>query len=316
MDNKRDKSVLVTGGAGFIGSHTIEALLFSGWSVRVLDNFSSGKRSNLPRAQDGLEVLEGDIRDYPTVLAAMTGMDACLHLAAQVSVSASIDDPPQSSLHNIVGFLHVMQAARARQITRVVYASSVAVFGDSTQLPLVETTERRPISPYGLEKRINEDYADLYHRLYGMHTLGLRYFNVYGPRQDPNTPYAGVIARFVSDLGYGKPLTVYGDGHQSRDFIFVKDVAQANLHALTSTADGVINVGTGKSINLLELISTLEQVTGHRTTIDFRPFRKGDVRHSSGDASRMSQVLGYIPEWTLGDGLRELIAATASSLTA
>lgn len=316
MNNNKVKSVLVTGGGGFIGSHTVEALLYAGLRVRVLDNFSSGKRTNLPRAQSGLEVLEGDIRDYPAVLVAMSDIDACIHLAAQVSVTASIENPPHSALHNILGFLHILQAARARQVTRLVYASSVAVYGDSTELPITETTPRQPISPYGLDKRVNEDYANLYHDLYGLNTLGLRYFNVYGPRQDPQTPYAGVIARFVNDIGCGKPLTVYGDGHQSRDFIFVKDIAQANVAALNSSAEGIINVGTGKRITLLELISTLEHVTGQQTDIDFHPPQNGDIRHSFGDTSRMTEVLNFTPQWTLRDGLHELIAKTGSSLTA
>lgn len=217
-------TVLVTGGAGFIGSYTVEALLYLGWRIRVLDNFSTGHIENLPDNPD-VTIFEADVRDYNAVNAAACGVDACLHLAAQVSVTRSIKEPALSVQHNIAGYLNVLQAARDNQVKRVVYASSVAVFGDSEHLPLNEATPLNPISPYGLEKRVNEDYAVLFRKLYGLSSLGLRYFNVFGPGQDISNHYAGVITRFVSNLKQGLPLTIYGDGTQSRDFIFVKDVA-------------------------------------------------------------------------------------------
>jgi len=305
------KTALVTGGAGFIGSHTVEALLASGWHVRVLDNFSSGHAENLPGNNPSLAVLEADVRDYSAVEAALTGVDACLHLAAQVSVTRSIEEPALSAQHNITGWLNVLQAARDKQIGRVVYASSVAVFGDSKHLPLTEATALAPISPYGLEKRVDEDYATLFRKLYGLSSLGLRYFNVFGPRQDASNPYAGVITRFASNLRQGLPLIVYGDGSQSRDFIFVKDVARVNAAALESAAEGVLNVGTGRSISLLELISALETITGEATTVNFEPARAGDIIHSYGDCSRIAHTLNFTPKWSIEEGLRELMLAVA-----
>lgn len=311
MNNKN--IALVTGGAGFIGSHTVEALLALGWHVRVLDNFSSGCIEYLPESHSALAVLDADVRDYSAVSLAAAGVDACLHLAAQVSVTRSIEDPALSAQHNITGWLNVLQAARANQVDRVVYASSVAVFGDNAHLPLVENSPLQPISPYGLEKRVDEDYAGMFRKLYGLSTLGLRYFNVFGPRQDPSNPYAGVITRFVSHLKQGKPLTVYGDGTQSRDFIFVKDVAQANAAALSSRAEGVLNVGTGHRVSLLDLISLLGKITGESTVLDFQPAREGDILHSYGDNAAISKVLNFSTKWSLEAGLRELVSETATA---
>ena len=249
---KRD--VLITGGAGFIGSHTARMLLASGCRVRVLDNLSSGSLGNLdPQAMaDGrLLFREGDVRDAEAVHSAVAGCDAVLHLAAQVSVHRSVADPLASAANNITGFLTVLDAVRRSGIRRFVYASSAAVFGEGPELPVSEASETGPVSPYGLEKLVNEQYAGLYQALYGVSSLGIRYFNVYGPLQDPDSPYAGVISKFAAALSAGRPLRVFGDGRQTRDFVYVGDVAQANVQALSSGLAGVLNLGTGQSVSLL-----------------------------------------------------------------
>ena len=230
--------VLVTGGAGFIGSHSVEHLLDQNIPVRILDDFSAGSRQYLP-AHSLLEIQEGDIRDCRSVKKAMEGMTHVLHLAAQVSVQASVDDPPRSCATNIGGFVNVLEAARSNGIQRMVYASSAAVYGRPEQLPLTETSEPRPCSPYGLEKYVNDQYATLFAKEFGISLLGLRYFNVYGPRQDPQSSYAGVISKFISMIEQEQPLSIFGDGTQTRDFIFVKDIAKANVHALQSDLKGV-----------------------------------------------------------------------------
>jgi UDP-glucose 4-epimerase len=304
------KHVLVTGGAGFIGSHSVEALLESGARVRVLDNFSSGKRSNLPDSSS-LSVISGDIRDGTTVDDAMAGITHVLHLAAQVSVPASVADPLGSSQHNVQGFLNVLDTARRAKVTRFVYASSAAVYGAPVELPLNEDSPVAPLSPYGLEKSINDQYAALYSQLYGISTLGLRYFNVYGPRQDPASPYAGVISRFASALANDEQLRVFGDGGQTRDFIFVKDVARVNLNALASPANGVCNIATGHSVTLLELIDTLAKCAAKTANVKHEPPAKGDIRHSSAAPRKMIELLAPPSMTPLAEGLTQLLEVTA-----
>ncbi len=226
------KKVLITGGAGFIGSHTADLLMEQGIPVRVLDNLSSGHRHNLPNQHALLEFIEGDITDADAVKKAMNGVSHCLNLAAQVSVVASLEDPEFSARQNIVGYINVLDAARTNGVERLIYASSAAIYGEPPELPLSEDVTVKQLSPYGLEKQINENYADLYRRLYDFSSLGMRYFNVFGPRQDPKSPYAGVIALFVDRITANKPVTILGDGMQTRDFIYVEDVARANVAAL------------------------------------------------------------------------------------
>lgn len=300
--------VLVTGGAGFIGSHSVEALLDAGARVTVLDNFSSGKRSNLPR-HAALSVVEGDIRDEALVRSLVEPATHVLHLAAQVSVRASVEEPVASASHNVTGFLNVLGAVRARREVRLVYASSAAVYGAPRELPLTESSACEPSSPYGLEKYIDDQYAALFRSLYDVSALGLRYFNVYGPRQDPASPYAGVISRFASRLNAGEPLTVFGDGQQTRDFVFVKDVARTNLAALRATATGVVNVGTGTCVTLLELIETLARCAGRVPEVRFDPPASGDIRHSAMRPDRIQEALRILPRTTLHDGLTALLQA-------
>ncbi len=301
-------NILLTGGAGFIGSHSIEAMLAAGARITVLDNFSSGKMENLPSSAN-LTVIRGDIREPATVDQAMQGISHVLHLAAQVSVPASVKDPLGSSQHNIQGFLNVIDAARRANVSRFVYASSAAVYGVPDQLPLNEQSPVKPLSPYGLEKNVNDQYAALYQKLYGLSTLGLRYFNVYGPRQDPASPYAGVISRFASAMIKGDPLHVFGDGGQTRDFIFVKDVALLNLRALQSNVDGVCNIATGHSVTLLELIDTLAKCSTCTPHIIHEPPATGDIRHSSVTPDKMFRQLGPQDTTTLADGLKQLLAS-------
>ena len=300
--------VLVTGGAGFIGSHSVEALLAGGSRVTVLDNFSSGKRANLPQHAD-LSVVEGDIRDEALVMRVVEPVTHVLHLAAQVSVRASVEEPVASAGHNVTGFLNVLGAVRSRPGVRMVYASSAAVYGAPRDLPLVESSACEPSSPYGLEKFVNDQYAALFRALYDVSALGLRYFNVYGPRQDPASPYAGVISRFASRLHADEPLTVFGDGQQTRDFVFVKDVARANVAALSCAETGVVNVGTGRSVTLIELVKTLARCAGRTPEVRFGPPAPGDIRHSAMRPDRIREMLGFLPGTTLHDGLRFLLQA-------
>ena len=303
------KQVLITGGAGFIGSHTADVLLSEGFAVRVLDNLSNGKRANLNASAlaDGrLGFIDGDVRDAAVVDAAVTGVDAVMHLAAQVSVPRSVADPVESSTHNIAGFLNVLDAVRRHKIPRMVYASSAAVYGVPEALPLTEANTAKPLSPYGLEKFINDQYAALYRELYGVSSVGMRYFNVYGPRQDPKSPYAGVISKFADGLEGASPLRVFGDGSQTRDFIYVGDVARANALALQSDVTDVLNVGTGTSVTLLDLIDAMKEAFGKPAEVRHEPPATGDIAHSATNPARLKQTLGWQPATTFVQGLRAL----------
>ncbi|MGL5632934.1 MAG: NAD-dependent epimerase/dehydratase family protein [Azovibrio sp.] len=304
---------LITGGAGFIGSHTIDALLQEGKQVRVLDNFTTGKQDNLPE-HPFLEIIRGDIRDVSAVEKAMSDVTHVLHLAAQISVAASVENPQNSSIQNISGFLNVLDSARRAGVQRFVYASSAAVYGIPHALPLCETSPTAPLSPYGLEKLINDQYASLFKELYGTSTLGLRYFNVYGPRQDPASSYSGVISIFLSRLEQDKALTIHGDGSQTRDFIYVKDVAKANLAALESNLNGVCNLATGNSVSLLTLAETLGTVLHKTPRIEFTPERTGDIRESSSINTRLKDSLGITHFTSLHDGLSETSREAATPL--
>ena len=301
--------VLVTGGAGFIGSHSVEQLLESNIPVRVLDNFSTGSRQYLP-THSLLEIQEGDIRDAASVRKAMEDMTHVLHLAAQVSVQASVDDPPESCSTNIGGFVNVLQVARSYGVQRMVYASSAAVYGRPIRLPVSERDIPQPCSPYGLEKYVNDQYAALFAKAFGISLLGLRYFNVYGPRQDPQSSYAGVISKFISMIQQQQPLSVFGDGMQTRDFIFVKDVAKANVQALQSEMTGVCNVATGTSVSLRHLIEVLSRCVNQKLKIVHHPAREGDIPFSEAHTDLFHSVLDPKNLTNLDDGLQMLINAT------
>jgi UDP-N-acetylglucosamine/UDP-N-acetyl-alpha-D-glucosaminouronate 4-epimerase len=305
---------LVTGGAGFIGSHIVEALVTRGEQVRVLDNFSTGKRENLELAtavaasRGLLEVVEGDIRDLGTVRQAMAGVNYAIHHAAIVSVQQSMDDPLTTHAVNVTGTLNVLQAAREGGVKRVVLASSCAVYGDNDDLPLQETAAPRPLSPYAASKWAAEVYCQAFTRAYGLSTVCCRYFNVYGPRQDPNSDYAAVIPRFVARMKAGRPPVIYGDGQQTRDFVVVDDVVRATLLACEVGGNGeqVFNVASGHRVSLLELVDTLNGLLGTSLAPEFAAERVGDIRHSAGAGERLAAQVGYRVDTPLAEGLKKL----------
>ncbi|APZ44646.1 NAD-dependent epimerase/dehydratase family protein [Acidihalobacter ferrooxydans] len=296
---------LVIGGAGFIGSNTVDLLLEEGYRVRVIDDFSTGRMENLPVTHPQLEIITGSLED-PTILhSAFSGVAGVLHLAAQISVQRSMEEPVRSCERNIVGFLRVLEEARQHSI-RVVYASSAAVYGDPEVLPLREDSPIQPISPYGLEKYSNELYAQLYGKMHGLSQMGLRYFNVYGPRQDPKSQYSGVISRFIEQLSQDQPLTVRGDGLQERDFIHVSDVARANMTALIKPVDGVVNVASGQVITIRDLAELLIQLNDEKGKIQWVPSLPGDISRSRADVRRMENEL-VRPITQLNTGLQSLL---------
>ena len=308
------RRLLVTGGAGFIGSHLVERLLRDGHTVRVLDDFSSGKRENLAFARPGdpLEILDGDIRDPCVVAAAVRDVDGVFHQAALVSVPRSVEAPALSCDVNAHGTSRVLDAGRRAGVRRVVAASSAAVYGDMSDRPVSERTLPRPLSPYGVDKLYVEQLGTLYHALYGMETVSLRYFNVFGPRQDSSSPYSGVISIFVARLLAGEPVTVYGDGEQSRDFTFVADIVDANLRAMFGAYAGpaALNVGSGVPTTLNALARTLGQLVHVEPRIEYASPRVGDIRHSCADIAAIQAALGYVPRWRLRAGLEALVAAS------
>ncbi len=313
MNEETGKRMLVTGGAGFIGSHLVEYLAECGYEVRVLDNFSTGKPANLENLGGGrlkagrdFEVINGDIRDMGTVDRAMSGVVGVFHQAALGSVPRSVEDPVTTQRVNADGTLNIFVAARKHGVARVVFASSSSVYGSSEKLPKVEGDEGFPLSPYALTKKVNEDFGRLFKDLYGFETVGLRYFNVYGPRQDPDSQYAAVIPRFVTALLSEKPPTVYGSGLQTRDFTFVRDVAEANLLAMKAGPEAcgrAFNIGRGDRYSLLELLDALKDLLGARMEPVHEPPRPGDVMHSSADASLARDVLGFASRFDLRKGL-------------
>lgn len=300
--------VLVTGGAGFIGSHSVDALLAAGARVRILDDLSTGSLTNIAHVREQVELVEGDIRDAACVTRSMQDITHVLHLAALVSVPASIEDPIHSHSINSAGFINVMDAARRAGVQRMVYASSAAVYGVPAQLPLDDASPVAPLSPYGLEKLVNDQYAALYGALYGLSSLGLRFFNVYGPRQDPSSSYSGVISKFADWAIRGAAFSVYGDGLQTRDFICVTDIARANVAALQGSARGVINLATGTSVTMLQLAHAFEAIGGHPIEVRHLPARTGDIVHSAVTPNRMRDELGLREMVPLQEGLGLLLA--------
>ncbi len=300
---------LVTGGAGFIGSHIVETLVRRGEAVRVLDNFSSGKRENLATVRDAIELIEGDLRDLESVRAVMRGVDYVLHLGAIVSVPASVDDPLTTHAVNATGTLHVLLAAREAGVRRVVFSSSSAVYGQHLP-PHHEALAPQPLSPYAASKLAGEAYGRAAWEAYRLPFVTLRYFNVYGPRQDPHSYYAGVIPAFIGSLLKGQAPIIYGDGHQARDFVYVTDVVEANLRACVSekAVGQVINVASGRSVTVLELLATLVALLDVKVEPVFAPPRTGEVRFSAAQIAKMPDLLGFIPQVDLAQGLAQTIA--------
>ena len=304
-------TTLITGGCGFIGSHIAEALRADGIPVRVFDNLSSGKLANLKGFDVGIEVIQGDVRDPEALRQAMQGVNQVFHEAALVSVAVSVEQPEENDAINIRGTLNVLQAARAAGVKRVVFATSAAVYGNNPDLPKRETMLPEPESPYALAKLAGEYYLRLYSRLYGVETVALRYFNVFGPRQDGKSMYSGVISRFMDDIRQGRAPTIFGDGGQTRDFVFVKDIVQANLLAMRTpgVSGEVYNVATGKQVSLLQLWDRLKHITGSSLEPRFLDPRSGDIRHSLADIDKIRKRLGYQPKFSLDEGLRALLGS-------
>jgi UDP-glucose 4-epimerase len=304
--------VLVTGGAGFIGSHLVERLLADGAAVRVLDNFSTGNRTNLAfreGVRERLEIIEGDLRERPVVERAMRDVRLVFHQGAMRSVPRSVKDPLGANEHNVNGTLHVLEAARAAGVRRVVYASSSSVYGDRPDLPKREDQPPSPVSPYAVSKVAGEQYAAVWTRLYGVETVGLRYFNVFGPRQDPASEYAAVIPRFILWALAETPLEVHGDGTQSRDFTYIDNVVEANLMAARApdVAGEVFNVGCGRQVSLLEIIARLESIFGRSLARRHTPARPGDVPHTLADIGKSKRLLGYSPLVDFEEGFHRTI---------
>ena len=304
---------LVTGGAGFIGSNLVEELLRLGHNVRVLDNFSTGKQENLAAFGDRIDLIEGDLIDLKTVREAIHGMDYVLHQGAMPSVPKSVADPIGSAEGNINATLHVLVAARDAGVKRVVYASSSSIYGEQAmEKPKVETMIPAPISPYGVAKMAAERYCQVFHATYGLETVALRYFNVFGPRQDPESQYAAVIPNFVTALLAGEKPVIYGDGEQTRDFTYVANVVDANLRAATDPADGiageVFNIAAGGQTSLNELIEMLQEITGSAIEPRYDPPRAGDIKHSRADIGKAQERMGYEPLVDFLEGLTRTVA--------
>lgn len=297
---------LVTGGAGFIGSHLVDALCARGDTVRVVDNLVTGRRGNVP---SGVEFVEGDVADAAIVSRAVAGCDYVLHQAAIPSVPRSVADPAGSNRANINGTLNVLLAARDAGCRRVVFAASSSVYGDSPTLPKHEDLVPHPQSPYALQKLVGEQYGQMFTRLYGLETVAIRYFNVFGPRQAPASSYSGVISLFVRAALEGKSPTIFGDGLQTRDFTYIDNVVDGVLRATTAAdaAGEVINVATGGRVSLIDLWEAVGRLVGPTKPPTFMPSRDGDVRDSQADIQKAKRLLGYQPTVTFGEGLRRTI---------
>jgi nucleoside-diphosphate-sugar epimerase len=301
---------LVTGGAGFIGSNIVHQLVARGKAVRVLDNFSTGQRENLAGVADRIELIEGDLRDPDSCRGAVDGVDYVLHQGAIPSVQRSVDDPFTTNDANITGTLNLLIAARDAGVRRVVYASSSSVYGDSPTLPKHETMTPRPKSPYAVSKLTAEYYCQAFTEVYGLETVSLRYFNVFGPRQDPTSHYAAVIPIFITALLQGQPVTVHGDGLQSRDFTYVSNNVEANLLAATApdVSGGVFNIACGKRYTLLELLDVLANIIEVKVEKVHTEPRPGDVRHSLASISQAEAQLGYQMSVDFEEGLLRTVA--------
>ena len=311
MDAFKDKIAVVTGGAGFVGSHLVDALLAQGARVRVIDDLSTGKYENLAHVIDRIEFFEDSILN-PTVLATVfSGATYVFHQAAVPSVPKSINDPLTSHNANTTGTLNVLLAAREAKVTRVVCAASSSYYGDTPTLPKVETMPPNPQSPYALQKFVGEKYATMFYKLYGLETVALRYFNIFGPRQDPNSEYSAVIPRFIRMLKSGSPVTIFGDGTGSRDFTFVTDTVQANLLAAITpgVAGEVFNCAGGRQVTLNELLDSLQKLLGTSATPSYLDPRAGDIKHSYADISKAATMLGWTPAITFEEGLERTIAS-------
>ena len=297
---------LVTGGAGFIGSNLVDELVRRGHEVVVLDDLSTGHKENLASVRGKIDFREGSITDLNSLHAACRGADYVIHLAARTSVPKSVKDPIESNFVNIDGTLNVLVAARDAKVKRFVFAASSSAYGETPTLPKVESMQPEPISPYGVTKYVGELYAQVFGRVYGLENACVRYFNVFGPRQDPSSQYSGVLSRFMLAVLKGEPVVIYGDGEQSRDFTYVENVVDETLRACeTSGASGIVfNGGTGARITLNETVRLLEKITGRKIPAKYESPRAGDIRDSQADIDLARHVLGYEPRVLFEEGLR------------
>ena len=305
------KHYLVTGGAGFIGSHIVRRLVSEGQRVRVVDNLSTGINARLDDVRQSIEFLHGDLADKHVSEAAVRGIDCVLHQAAIPSVQRSINDPIGTNRANVTATLNLLECCRKANVRRFVYAASSSAYGDAEMLPKVESMRVNPLSPYALQKWVGEHYCKLYYRLYGLETISLRYFNVFGPAQDPHSEYSAVIPRFITALLFKSPIFVYGDGEQSRDFTYVENVVEANLLAAeASSAPGeMCNIGCGEHVSLNALIRLLEQHIGVKAKVTYAREKAGDIRHSLADIDQARRLLGYEPKVMLNEGLKRTVEA-------
>jgi nucleoside-diphosphate-sugar epimerase len=308
---------LVTGGAGFIGSHIVRRLVEDGEQVRVVDNLSTGQVCRLDAVRSAIQFIEGDLAEAAIALKAVAGVDFVLHQAAVPSVQRSVADPVATNQANVTATVNLLEACRNARIRRVVFAASSSAYGDTEILPKHEDMAANPLSPYALQKFVGERYCNLYHELYGLETVSLRYFNVFGPEQDPHSEYSAVIPKFVTRLLANQPITIFGDGEQSRDFTFIDNVVEANLLALkASGADGkMCNIGCGQRITLNQLVKFVEKQLGVTAQVNYVPPKAGDVRHSLADISRAKAILGYKPKIMVEEGLRRTIEAMRGEVT-
>jgi len=302
---------LVTGGAGFIGSHLTEALLQKGHSVRVLDDFSTGKKENLifDKEYPSLEIIEGDIRHLAICQKAMKDIEYVFHQAALPSVQRSVEDPLGSNAVNVGGTLNILFASREETVKRVIYAASSSVYGDTPTLPKHEEMLPHPLSPYALQKYIGEQYCGLFYQLYGLETVSLRYFNIFGPKQDPNSIYSAVIPKFIDALLQGSPPIIFGDGEQSRDFTYIENVVQANLLAMSAEHlhGEAINIACAEKTSLNQLVNVLRKILGSKLSPVYEEPRKGDVRHSLADIRKGKELLNYKPKVGVELGLKKTV---------
>lgn len=305
-----DAPILITGGAGFIGSHLCDALLGKGYAVRVLDDLSTGKRDNLQLGNPRLELIEGDVADAKLVERAAAGCSAVVHLAAVASVQASVEDPVKTHQSNFIGTLNVCEAMRVHGLRRVLFASSAAVYGNNGEgQSIAEDTPKAPLTPYAVDKLASEQYLDFYRRQHGLEPVVFRFFNIFGPRQDPSSPYSGVISIFSERATQGLPIIVFGDGEQTRDFLYVGDLVQVMVQALEQpqVEEGAVNIGLNQATSLNQLLKALEQVVGSLPAVSYGQARSGDIRHSRADNQRLLARFDFPEPTSMVDGLARLL---------
>ena len=305
------KRYLVTGGAGFIGSHIVRRLVSEGAEVRVVDNLSTGLAERLDDVRESVDLVRGDLANQQVSEEAVQGIDCVLHQAAVPSVQRSVSDPVGTNRANVTATVNLLESCRKAGVRRVVYAASSSAYGDTEVLPKTEQMPPNPLSPYALQKWVGEHYCKLYHSLYELETVSLRYFNVFGPAQDPHSEYSAVIPKFINAMLVKKPITVYGDGEQSRDFTYVENVVEANLMALQASAapGNVCNIGCGERVTLNTLIRLLEEIMGVKAEVNYATPKPGDVRHSLADITAARRLLGYEPKVWLKEGLMQTVKA-------